>query len=1420
MYSEVIEIKKEDASNNPVEAVKLAFKLSDTPYTEKGTLIKTEGKLIKVLERDNEQTGIIVENEVDTKIDIYIGVFFTRHKYLITGWFNNNDISLYSHLQTGKRIIESDVFRKISEIIPIEEVSFEKTLLMNRQKAENLSRKEMTSPEISMLLHFCRDAGVDYEDINSKNLCNINGKITKVVISSSSSSAVFMGEQDTDFDQLIIGYSSSRNIELVGFIEKEKLLEIDARFFAGKDKILSDKKVRTIDLGMIVGIDKIIPVPKIYSGKIHIAEKQNYVPLHCHSQFSIGDAFGTPEHISKMARSRGFSAMAITDHGTLGGLIYMQKALLEQEVKPILGVEAYVIEGKRKNSHVTILVKNEIGWNNLLKLNEIAVRDRFYYRPRLEMPDILKHKEGLILLSGCRGGIIAQKFFKDEKDVAEERIKILKEELGDDFYVEVMPHDVDAQIKYNYWVSEMADKYGIKIVITTDSHYSEREEIKYHEAVRAVGQRKKYGEAGYDTDTYYLLKTDEIEELFAKSNPKLSGRLDEFFLNTIEVSDKCNYEITPPDVLDTLPTFLVPDSIEKDFNSWLKNKPSSVVKLIIGDNKRENYEAQNLLMLFLIDKSDRMEHGEEFLDRLKVEYNRITGKHYTNYFLLGWDYIQWCNKNDVMVGPGRGSVGGSLLAYVIRITNVNPMEFGLIFERFISEIRIDMPDIDMDFEDSKRQSVFEYINNKYGENHCAKIATFSTWHAKGALRDVGRMFNIPNSEINRVSSLVVTRSGGDARANFCLEDTLLEFEQATKFYEKYKKPCEIAMKLEGHIRHFGVHAAGYAVTNKPIAESVPISKRGGEIITAWDWREVEYMKIVKLDILGLKTLSVISDTMASAKIESLPEEFDDLKVYDTVFKNGDTLGIFQFETEGNAKLSKQLGIQDFKTLYHANTLCRPGPLHSGETNEYIMRHKGEVEWEYPHELLEPITKETQGLILFQEQVMRVMYDLGGFSWSAAEAIRKVITKSRGQEMFEEMRGQFVTTASERFHLDKKEATRIFNVVCRFGSYGFNMAHSVEYSIIGYWCAWLKTYYPVEFYTSLLTHESDNFRLSSYMLDAEKNGMKILLPDVNKSKSGFVAEGKNIRIGLLQIYGIGAKTVKRFIREQPYSSFRDFIKRGKPTTKMLETLGSTGAFDCFDIPRKYIFENAKTIKSMKEFNFETMDEWDEKEKSLMANKYVALPQSEDIIKSFEDPFSSLVKYERIGEMEFKEFVRDRWIKGVVSFINFKQEGLEGDWTMFDNVLERRYAHLNVGDGTGNVLVHLAPEQYTYYKDILERVKGIPVVIKGHSIPNFGKIYCDSMIVLDDIDEANPILRYFDDDEKIIEELKDKNRFAKIGKISTVTYKVSKNKKPYARITTKEGDWFMVFKLTPDIFIAGETILYSLNDRFAKIIERRK
>jgi len=565
-------------------------------------------------------------------------------------------------------------------------------------------------------------------------------------------------------------------------------------------------------------------------------------------------------------------------------------------------------------------------------------------------------------------------------------------------------------------------------------------------------------------------------------------------------------------------------------------------------NKEENTLYFEFLILKGLKRIGKI-NDERYLKRAKHEFDRMVTKGYINYFLMVHDYVKWAKENNIMVGPGRGSCSASLVSYCLNITEVDPLEFGLLFTRFLSPIRSDNPDVDLDFMDIKKDEIYLHLCDKYGINHCAKVATYARFHPNGIMRDVGRIFDIQMNEIEKFNSMTIVRSGGDARANFSLADTIAEFQDAKAFADRHPQAVKVAIALEGHIRHKGIHAAAVVVTEREISTYAPIAKIGKEIAVEWEKQLCEDIGLTKFDILGLSNLTVINDCTISANI-ILPRTYDDKKVFGCINK-GDTVGIFQLNTVGMSKLAQSINIETFNHLYDCTTIFRPGPLHSGQAQLYINRKIGKEEAKPMHPVLKDITEKTQHVMLYQEQVMQIMYKVGGMSWATAEQSRKVMTKSKGKDAFNKMRAEFIAGANRIHGVPNEEAEKIFDIVSMFGSYGFNLSHALTYSVISYWCAWLKTYHPKHFYKSLLKYEKEDKVKQDIAQEMHNNNIDLEYPDINKSHFSYELVDDKIFAGLNTINGIAEKIAQKILKARPFISFDDFKKRVKLSEKLIK-----------------------------------------------------------------------------------------------------------------------------------------------------------------------------------------------------------------------------------------------------------------------------
>lgn len=1193
--------------------------------------------------------------------------------------------------------IPNDTNKKLLEVFSI-----------NEQQAKNLGHTEMISSVLAGFHYFAKKSKTYFKDLNQKDECMLGDHKVKIYVRQAASDEdilisdeYFQKNQDTTLYvcckvkkgfYTYLGYvtkqvvAETRIVEMIGASGTSRTSDKLRRIFAEQYKPLSD--IMKIYVSVEEEKENIIP--------------QNYVPLHSHCEFSVGDGFGKIDYIAEALRKRGFKGAALTDHGTLAGALYWQKALLERNLKPLIGYEAYIktdLEDERRY-HLTLIAKNKTGYENILKLHAKAVIENFHYKPNVLLNDLYENCEGIIVLSGCISALIPKTLMVDEQ-LAEQYFIKFKEVFKDDFYTEIQLNNVQNNQSIMQKIYGLALKHNVKCVITTDSHYPYPEDKKYHDALKAISMKKQYNEAGYEDDCFYLMQEQELQAKAEKHVRWTLPYLEEFKKNTIEVFDKCDFKIEAVDEKDTLPKINYKNMTRAEM---LKKK------CIEGLEKNTPYKYEGKIK-----------------EKLDLELDRFIGKNYENYFLITADMVEWAKKNGIWVGPGRGSVGASLAAYALNITECDPIKYDLLFDRFISEIRRDAPDIDLDFMDNRRHEIYEFLKNKYGDKNCAKIATYARFHPKGALRDIGRIFKIPIKDIEEMCGLVIERSGGDARASFALSDTFAEFAQAKEFKKKYPVAVEIAEKLEGHIRHKGVHAAAMVVYEHNLGEYIPINRIGGEIVTEWEKQLVEDMNLIKFDILGLKTLSIIADCVESAGCK-LPKTFDDLKVYKEIFQKGKTLGVFQFSTVGMTKYTQNLQVENFNELHDATTLFRPGALHSGQSMVYLNKKLGKNTSNDIHPLLEPITKDTRGIILYQEQVMQVMNQIGGMSWAAAETVRKVITKSKGKDAFNKMREEFVRNTGRLHGMSVHESEKLYDIVSTFGSYSFNKAHAVEYSQISYWCAWLKTYYPQHFYKSILKFENDNNVLLEVSQEAKNKGINIEYPHINYSQHSYTIHNNNIIAGFDSIVGVGEKTSMKIMKNQPYASMKDFIKRCKVSKKILKGLIVSDCFRDFNINKQAWFLD----------NHEIDEDFTDIEWAQHIYDLTTLNPKIDLLDSFNFPD---LPYRQIKDLDDNLGNKQVFLKGIVTQTINKDKLLRHDLKSHVHKFEQHMIYLNLNDGTGNIAIQVGPATYEHYKHKIFSIEKQAIIVLGTLDRNGKKMYGD-MIQIISMPDNEDIKKAFD------------------------------------------------------------------------------
>ena len=867
----------------------------------------------------------------------------------------------------------------------------------------------------------------------------------------------------------------------------------------------------------------------------------SFTHLHVHSYYSLMDGLNSPADLVKAAKDAGQTALAITDHGTLSSHREMQIACAEQGIKPILGVEAYISPTDRFDrssktdksiqayNHIILLAKNKKGLENINLLQEIAWNEGFYHKPRIDREILFQYKEGIIVLSGCMNGIMAKCIEKGDMKDAEMLLKTFKKEFGDDFYVEIQAHN-DKPI--NDGLIKLADELKIKMVATSDAHYAKEEDRILEEAMLILSTSPKPDkEADFEmsrqmksmSDRFNYLYPDrkisfEDYNLFIQSRSEIEAdfnkvgfdRID-IYENTMEIADKI---------------------AEYDFNRGLDLLP---VPKTNADQKLSEMAFEGLERLRLRENW----LGNDIYDqRLIEELEIIKDKNFASYFLVVADMVNWAKSQGILVGPGRGSAAGSLVCYALGITDVDPIEFDLLFFRFINPERNDFPDIDTDFEDRRRKEVKDYLKKKF--KHVASISTYTYFKDKGVIRDAARVFMVPLSDVNRALKQVDT-----------FED-YMESPNTKEFRLKYPEVTWLAEKLRGKIRSVGVHAAGVVVAKDDLRKFAPIESRAdadddvsGRIpVVAYDMDTVADIGLIKLDALGLKTLSVISDTLKSIKDRSgkevplFSQPLDDPKVY-KMLSDGYTKGIFQAEATPYTNLLMKMGVDKFEDLAASNALVRPGAMNTVGAS-YIKRKHGQEAVQYVHSIMKPFTENTYGVIIYQEQVMQACVHLGGMTWAEADKVRKIIGKKKDAKEFDQFKDRFIQGAEK--HITKKQAQHLWHDFEAHAGYSFNRSHAVAYSMLSYATAWLKTYYPLEFMFSVLKNEKDKDVRTEYLIEAKRLGLNVKLPHINESDIYFSLQNDSIRFGLAEVKFISDSIANKIIDKRPFTSYADFINK--------------------------------------------------------------------------------------------------------------------------------------------------------------------------------------------------------------------------------------------------------------------------------------
>lgn len=874
----------------------------------------------------------------------------------------------------------------------------------------------------------------------------------------------------------------------------------------------------------------------------------SFVHLHLHTEYSLLDGECRISSLAQTVKKQGQTAVAITDHGALYGAVEFYKACVAEGIKPIIGCEIYVApEGayiktpspSNAPHHLVLLVKNETGYKNLTKIVSDAFINGFYNRPRTDFDMLERHSEGLIALSACISGIVARPLMNDKPDTARSYAERMKSIFGSDFYLELQRNGVDRQEEINRKLQKLSRELDIPLVATNDVHYTTRDDAPTQKLLMAIGTANSYNDSsfGMPGSEFYIKSTEEMEELFAD--------IPEAVQNTRKIADMCNFSYDFSRL--HLPKFTPPGGQSSE--SYLKKLCFDGLKKYVGD----------------------IESKEEYVKRLNYELSVIHSMGFDDYFLITWDFVAYAKSRGISVGPGRGSAVGSLAAYCLNITEVNPLEYGLLFERLLNPERVSMPDIDIDFCDERRGEVINYVSEKYGSDHVAQIITFDTLACRAAVRDAGRALDMKYADVDSIAKLIPRDFGITLKT--ALERSP-ELRQRMDDDQSVKRLIDFVAKLEGRPRNSSTHATGVVITDLPTTDYVPLSVNDGVPVTQFGMTTVAELGLLKIDFLGLRYLTIIHN--AESFVRRKNPEFDisavsmnDEATYE-LLSRGDALGLFQLESEGMRALLQKLKPRCLEDIISVISLYRPGPADSIDT--FLKNRMNMSEVKYVSPLLEPILNTTCGCIIYQEQVMQIFRVLAGYSYGRADIVRRAMAKKKHSEM-EKERVTFVA-GCEKNGISSSNANALFDSMASFASYAFNKSHAAAYAVVAYRTAYLKCHYPKEYMCALLTSVAGNaFKINEYISVCRDMHIKVMPPDVNESETDFAVFGDHIRFGLTAVKNVGGSYAEFIVEERrrngKYLDIGDFLLRTSDagTRQMASALTLCGALSSLGVPRK-------------------------------------------------------------------------------------------------------------------------------------------------------------------------------------------------------------------------------------------------------------
>jgi DNA polymerase-3 subunit alpha len=905
--------------------------------------------------------------------------------------------------------------------------------------------------------------------------------------------------------------------------------------------------------------------------------EKDFVHLHLHTDFSLLDGAIQIKSLAKRAQEIGARAVAVTDHGNMYGGLSFYNQIKGSGIKPILGMEAYIAKGKhtdrgeesseRGMNHIILLAKDLTGYRNLVKLTSFAFTRGYYYKPRIDKELLAQHSEGLVALSACLSGVPSSLLLSDKFDEAAKRAKEFEDILGKgNYYLEVQNHGLEEEVKTVIpGMIELSKKTGIPLAATNDCHYLMKEDWRAHDILVCIGAGKTVNEKRglkYKEAEFYVRTPAEMWELFGKDMP-------EALLNTVRIAEMCDLSL--PKGENHLPDYRVPEG--------------ETVESYFAQLARQGLDER---WAAIKDRQDRKCGLDDYKQRLELEIKIIVQMEFPGYFLVVWDFIKYARQNGIPVGPGRGSAAGSLVAYSLRITDIDPLQYDLLFERFLNPERVSMPDIDIDFCVRGRQQVINYVADYYGRDHVAQISTFGTMASKAAIKDVGRALEMPYAEVDKIAKMIPPPVRG---RNVSIDEAIKQNADLKKAIEtdpRVRDVIEIAKRLEGCSRHASVHAAGVVISPKPIYELVPISKTArDEITTQYPMNDLEKTGMLKMDFLALTTLTIIADCLSSVQRETGASlDLSKIPLNDPaalkLFADGKTEAIFQFESEGMKDICRRLKPDGLEDLSALNALYRPGPIDSGMVDDFIERRHGRKKVRYDFPELKEVMGNTLGICVYQEQLMAVFQKLAGYSLGEADLVRRAMGKKKREEL-DKHKETFLQRAVERRH-DRTKLEKLWQGFEGFADYAFNRAHSFSYGYLAYQTAYLKAYYPTHFWAAVLSNELNNTaKVVKYINEARTQGIDILPPDVNASLDTFTATGNSIRFGLAAIKGIGQAVVACVTEARnaagPFKSIFDFAERVDAKAvnkKTLEGFIRAGAFDSLRLGRAQLMGGLDTV----------------------------------------------------------------------------------------------------------------------------------------------------------------------------------------------------------------------------------------------------